>query len=112
MDVGAEGELMGEEDEGGIRFTFKIPPGFASPTSPPSPSPIPRATTLKRFEGPAKDAKYSPSLSLGAGVTAYFIVNIYDGPRSSCLPQWIMKLASAPTFIPQPVMRARASSSM
>lgn len=31
MDIGVEDEFIGEEDEGRIRFTFKIPPGFASP---------------------------------------------------------------------------------
>jgi len=122
LDVGAEDQFIGEEDEGGIRFTFKIPHGFASPESsetpsttpvtpvgqktvpfhepaiennddtpvffsvtspvsrarayPPSPSAIPRATALKRFELPityglsAKDtiryrARPYPFLSLG-----------------------------------------------
>jgi hypothetical protein len=161
MDVGAEDDFIGEEDEGGIRFTFKIPPGFSSPessetpsttpvltpvgqkpvlfhelaiendddtpfpfsvtppasrarASPPSPSGIPRATALKRFEGPAKDAKYSlssPSLQPPA-LLHTSPLNKYDGPRPSCLPQRITKPASAPTFIPQPATRARASSSM
>ncbi len=163
MGVGAEDEFIGEEDEGGIRFTFNIPPGFASPessetplpttpvltplglkpvpfhepsiednddtpfpfsltspfsrmrTSPPSPSAIPRATALKRFEGPAKDANYliSRSSSLQPPVSQHVSPsNKRDGPRPSCLPQRITKPTSAPTFIPQPSARTRASSSM
>jgi hypothetical protein len=162
MDVGTEDDFIGEEDEGGIRFTFKIPPGFASPessetpsttpvltpvgqkpvlfhepviennddtpfpfsvtspvsrarASPHSPSAIPRAIALKRFEGPAKDVKYSPSCSLSLQHPASQHTspsNKYDGPRPSCLPQRNTKPASAPTFIPQPAARARASSSM
>ena len=162
MDVDAEDEFIGEEDEGGIRFTFMIPPGFASPessetpsttpvltpvgqktspfhepaiennddipfpfsitslvsrprASPPSPSAIPRATVLKRFEGPAKDAKYSVSCSPLIQLPASQHTspsNTYDVPRPSCLPQRITKPASAPTYIPQPTMRVRASSSM
>ena len=158
MDVGAEDEFIGEEYEGGIRFTFKIPQGFATPessetpsttplltpvgqkavpfhepaiennddtpflfsvtppvsrarASPPSPSAIPRATALKRFEGPAKDAKYSPLLQAPASQHTS-LPNKYDGPRPSCLPQRITKPALAPTFIPQPAARVRASSSM
>ncbi|KAF8495155.1 hypothetical protein F5888DRAFT_1616016 [Russula emetica] len=160
--VGAGDEFIGEEDEGGIRFTFEIPPGFASSessetpsttpvltpvgqkpvlfhepaiennddtpfpfsvtspvsrarASPPSPSAIPRATALKRFEGPAKDAKYPPSYSPSLQSPASQHTspsNKYDGPRPSCLPQRITKPASAPTFIPQPATRARAASSM
>jgi hypothetical protein len=155
--VGAEDEFVGEEDEGGIRFIFKVPPGFTSPESsgtpsttpvrtpvpfyepaiensddatfpfsvtspvsrarlsPPSPSAIPRATALKRFEGPAKDAKYSPSCppSLQTPVSQHTSPpNKYDGLRPSCLPQRITKPVSVPTFIPQPATRARASSSM
>ncbi len=163
MDVDAEDEFVGEEDEGGIRFTFKIPPGFASPesseiplpttpvltsleqkslpfyepaikdiddapfpfsltspasrtrASPPSPSAIPRATALKRFEGPTKDAKYSPSRSSSLQPPASQHTSpshTYDDSRPSCLPQRTTKPALAPTFIPQPAMRARASSSM
>ena len=158
MDVGAEDEFIGEEDEGGIRFTFNIPPGFASPessetpsttpvltpvgqktvlfhepaiennddipfsfsvtspvsrarASPPSPSSIPRATALKRFEGPVKDAKYSPSSQPPASQKTS-PSNNYNDPRPSCLPQRITKPASAPTYIPQPATRVRASSSM
>ncbi|KAH9030241.1 hypothetical protein EDB83DRAFT_2554988 [Lactarius deliciosus] len=96
-----EDSFVGEEDEGGIRFKFEIPPAFIAPAqtpspitpqtrkpvpfcelssedddaaftfpsaslvsrktaSPPSPSAIPRATVLKRFEGPARNAKPSP----------------------------------------------------
>jgi hypothetical protein len=158
----AEDVFIGEEDEGGIRFTFRIPSGFASPESsetpsttpvrtpvgqksmpfhepaiensddapfpfsvtspvsrarlsPPSPSAIPRATALKRFEGPAKDAKYSPSCppSLQTPTSQHTsLSNKYDGPRPSCLPQRITKPSSVPTFIPQPATRARGSSSM
>jgi hypothetical protein len=161
-DVGTEDEFIGEEDEGGIRFTFKVPPGFASPessetpsttpvltpvgqklvpfhepaiennddtpfpfsvtspvsrarASPPSPSAIPRATALKRFEGPAKDAQCSPSCSPSLQPPASQHTSPsskYDGPRPSCLPQRITKPASAPTFIPQPATRVRASTSM
>ena len=163
-DVAAEDVFIGEEDEGGIRFTFKVPPGFASPessgtppttpvltpvgqnpvpfhepaiensddasipfsmtspvsrtrASPPSPSAIPRATALRRFEGPTKDAKYSPSCppSSQPPVSQHSSPspsNKYDGPRPSCLPQRITNPASAATFIPQPATRARASSSM
>jgi hypothetical protein len=162
MDIGTEDEFIGEEDEGGIRFTFKIPSGFTSPASsetpsttpvltpvgqkpvlfhepaiennddapfpfsvrspvsrargsPPSPSAIPRATALKRFEGPAKDAKYSSSCSPSSQAPASKHTSPsdkYDGPRPSCLPQRITKPASAATFIPQPATRARVSSSM
>jgi hypothetical protein len=158
MDVSAEDEFSGEVDEGGIRFTFNIPPGFASPessetplltpvgrepvpfhepaieddddtpfpfsvtshvcrkrASPPSPSAIPRATALKRFESPDKDAKYSlsrfsplqPPASQHKSPS-----NKYEGARPSCLPQRITKPVLAPTFIPQPAARASVSSSM
>lgn len=157
MDVSAEDEFTGEVDEGGIRFTFKIPPGFASPessetplpttpvltplerepvlfhesaieddddtrfpfsvtshvsskhTSPPSPSAIPRATALKRFERPDKDAKYSLSRFSPVQPPAS---NKYGGCRPSCLPQRITKPVLAPTFIPQPAGRAPVASSM
>ena len=159
----AEDEFTGEVDEGGIKFTFKIPPGFASPessestspttpvltplerepisfhepaiegdddthfpfpvtsrvsrtrVSPPSPSAIPRATALKRFEGPVKDAKYSMSRSSPSHSPASpdtLPSNKYDGSRPSCLPQRITKPVLAPTFIPQPATRGRVSSSM
>jgi len=48
MDVDAEDEFVGEEDEGGIRFTFKIPPGFASPES--SEIPLPTTPVLTSLE--------------------------------------------------------------
>ncbi|KAI0288234.1 hypothetical protein BC826DRAFT_1039345 [Russula brevipes] len=148
--VGAE--FIGEEDEGGIKFTFNLPPAFASPessqtpspttpvltssvrnpvpyyepaseddedipfsfpvvslvsrarASPPSPSAIPRATALKRFERPAKDTKFSPSCASPS--------NNRGSPRPSCLPQPITKATSAPTFIPQPAVKTFVSSSM
>jgi hypothetical protein len=145
VDTGAEDEFIGEEDEGGIKFTFKVPPAFVSPessqspspttppsvhksmpyyepaiedddqntfplrivspasrtrTSPPSPSSIPRATALKRFEGPAKDAKFSPCTS--PSPPRISPSNPRGGSRPSFLPQPIMKAASVPTFIPQP----------
>jgi hypothetical protein len=163
MDVSAEDDFTGEVDEGGIRFTFKIPPGFASPessettspttpeltplerervpfhepaiegdddtpfpfpvtshvprtrASPPSPSAIPRATSLKRFEGPVKDVKYSLSRSSPSQSPASHDTlpsNKYDGSRPSCLPQRITKPVLVPTFIPQPATRGRVSSSM
>ncbi|KAH9962418.1 hypothetical protein BC827DRAFT_1267034 [Russula dissimulans] len=161
MDSGSDDEFVGEEDEGGIKFTFKIPSAFASPessqtpspttpvhtplerkhvpyyetaiedddatpfsfpapppvacthTSPPSPSAIPRATALKRFEGPAKNAKFSPSrVPLSPPVVSSQISppNKRGGPRPSFLPQPITKTVSAPTFIPQPSTKALASS--
>jgi hypothetical protein len=148
----AGAEFMGEEDEGGIKFTFNLPPAFASPessqtpspttpvltssarnpvpyyepaneddedipfsfpvvslisrarASPPSPSAIPRATALKRFEGPAKDTKFSSSRASP--------LNNRGSPRPSFLPQPITKAASAPTFIPQPAAKTFVSSSM
>jgi len=163
MDSGTEDEFIGEEDEGGIKFTFKIPPAFASPessqtpspttpvltpvhkpmpyyepaneddyhtpfpfpvaspasctrSSPPSPSSIPRATALKRFEGPAKDAKFSPprtSRSPPSPASPRISpTNLRGGSRPSFLPQPITKTVSAPTFIPQPKTKAGVSSSM
>ena len=161
MDVSAEDEFTGEVDEGGIRFTFNIPPGFTSPgssettlpttpvltplerepvpfhepaiegdddtpfpffvtshvsrtrASPPSPSAIPRATALKRFEGPFNDAKYSFSRSSPLqSLASQHALPSNNGSRPSCLPQRITKPVLAPTFIPQPATRARVSSSM
>jgi hypothetical protein len=152
MDVSVEDVFIGEADEGGIRFTFNVPAGFASPESsetplpttpvlfhepaiegdddapfsfpatshdsrmrgsPPSPSAIPRATALKRFEGPAKDAKYSlPRSSPLQPSASQHTSNKLDSSRPSCLPQRITKPVLAPTFIPQPATRARVSSSM
>ena len=163
MDSGTEDEFIGEEDEGGIKFTFKIPPAFTSPessqtpspttpvltpvhqpmpyyepaneddyhtpfpfpvasppsrtrSSPPSPSSIPRATALKRFEGPAKDAKFSPPRTSRSPPSAasprISPTNLRGGSRPSFLPQPITKTVSAPTFIPQPTTKAGVSSSM
>ena len=160
MDVSAEDEFTGEVDEGGIRFTFKIPPGFASPessetplpttpvltplerepvlfhesaieddddtpfpfpvtspvshkrASPPSPSAIPRATALKRFERPDKDVKHSLSRFSPTQLPQPPSSNKQDDSRPSCLPQRITKPVLAPTFLPQPAVRAPVSSSM
>lgn len=163
MDLGGDDEFIGEEDEGGIKFTFKIPSAFASPessqtpspttpeltplerkpvpyyesaiednddtsfcfpvvsrvprprVSPPSPSAIPRATALRRFEGPAKDPKFSPSCTSPSPPPASSHVSPskkQGGSRPSFLPQPITKTVSAPTFIPQPATKARVSSSM
>ena len=149
VEAGTEDEFIGEEDEGGIKFTFKIPSPFVSPessqtpspttpermpyyepvteaeddghspfpfpvvrpasrtrTSPPSPSSIPRATALKRFEGLAKDAKFSPRAPTSSPS------NMRGGSRPSFLPQPITKSVSAPTFIPQPTTKASPCSSM
>jgi len=145
VNTGVEDEFIGEEDEGGIKFTFKIPPAFISPessqspspttpppvhksmpyyepasedddqnpfplrivspasctrTPPPSPSSIPRATALKRFEGLAKDAKFSPCTS--PSPPRISPSNPRGGSRPSFLPQPITKTVSVPTFIPQP----------
>jgi len=153
--TGTEDEFIGEEDEGGIKFTFKIPPTFVSPessqspspttppsvhnsmpyyepaseddeqtpfplhivyptsrtrTSPPSPSSIPRAIALKRFEGLAKDAKFSPRASPSPPRNSPS--NTRGGSRPSFLPQPITKAVSVPTFIPQPTTNASASSNM
>ena len=153
-------EFVGEEDEGGIKFTFNIPSAFASPASsptpspstpplarttvpyyepaieddddmhfsfpaaplvsrasasPPSPSGIPRATALKRFEGSAKDAKSSPSRispSLPVALSHNSPSSKRGGTRPSFIPQPIAKAVAAPTFISQPTTKARASSSM
>jgi hypothetical protein len=153
-------EFVGEEDEGGIKFTFNIPSAFASPASsptpspttpplartpvpyyepaieddddihfsfpaapsvsrgsasPPSPSGIPRATALKRFEGSAKDAKSSPSRispSLSVALSHNSPSSKRGGARPSFIPQPIAKAVAAPTFISQPTTKARASSSM
>ena len=146
VNTGAEDVFIGEEDEGGIKFTFNIPPAFISPessqspspttpppvhksmpyyepasedddqnsfslrivspasrtrTSPPSPSSIPRATALKRFEGLAKDAKFSPCAS--PSPPRISPSNPRGGSRPSFLPQPITKVVSVPTFIPQPI---------
>ena len=163
-----EDEFVGEEYEGGIKFTFNIPPAFASPvssqtpspTTPPehtplappksvpyyepaienddddspltfptaplvsctgasptqSPSGIPRATALRRFEGPAKDAKSSPprvALSPPAALPHIALSSKRGGVRPSFIPQPVAKTGVAvPTFIPQPATKARACSSM
>jgi hypothetical protein len=156
MDAGTEDGFIGEEDEGGIKFIFKIPSPFVSPessqtpspttpermplghkpmpyyepvteaedddhtpfpfpvvrlaprsrASPPSPSSIPRATALKRFEGLAKDAKFSSRAPTSSPS------NMRGGLRPSFLPQPITKSVSAPTFIPQPTTKASSCSSM
>jgi len=160
MDSGLDDEFIGEEDEGGIKFTFKIPSAFASPessqtpspttpvhtplvrkhvpyyetaiedddatpfsfpipppvsctrTSPPSPSAIPRATALKRFEGPAKSSPPRVSPSPPAVSSQISPSNKRGGPRPSFLPQPITRTVSAPTFIPQPATKALVSPSM
>ena len=136
----AEDVFFGEEDEGGIKFTFKIPPTFASSTpspttpharkpvpfcelatededtaftfplvsrkaaSPPSPSAIPRATMLKRFEGPTRDAKHSPPRASPSPPTSSRHGSPLGsgGARPSFLPSPTVKTITPPTFIPQP----------
>jgi hypothetical protein len=123
-----EDRFVGEEDEGGIKFTFEIPHAFTSPASPttprvptprkpvpfceelasedddtafsfplksaspPTPSAIPRATVLKRFEGPAKRASPSPPATSSRH------------GRPSFLP---LKTIAPPTFIPHPSTKMR-----
>ena len=135
--------FIGEEDEGGIKFTFQIPPAFTSPArtpspttprvptsqtrkpvpfceltsededsafsfpsaslvsrkaaTPPSPSAIPRATVLKRFEGPAREAKHSSPHTPPSPLS-----NCSGGARPSFLPHPAVKTIAPPTFIPQP----------
>ncbi|KAH9967723.1 hypothetical protein BGW80DRAFT_675195 [Lactifluus volemus] len=130
-----EDEFVGEEDEGGIKFTFNdtsrahlmappksvpyyepaienddddtpLPLTFptmplvscksASPTQ--SPSGIPRATALRRFEGPAKDAKSSPprvSLSPLAALPHIAQSSKRGGVRPSFIPQPVAKTGVA-----------------
>jgi len=143
-----EDMFFGEEDEGGIKFTFEIPPTFTSsaqtpspttpqvPTSqtrkpvpfcelasedddaafsfpsasfvsrktasPPSPSAIPRATVLKRFEGPSKNAKLSSSPPAASSENGSPLSNRSGGARPSFLPHPTVKTTAPPTFIPQP----------
>ncbi|KAI0296061.1 hypothetical protein B0F90DRAFT_1747672 [Multifurca ochricompacta] len=159
-------EFVGEEDEGGITFTFKVPPASPSPASsqtpspttpqvsallarepipyyepasedddetafsfpatffvprmsnsPPSPSAIPRATILKRFEGPAKEARFSPPRASPSPPTALAHVTPLSrrgSARPSFIPQPTTKTTfTPPTFIPQPTTRTgRITSSM
>ena len=132
-----EDVFVGEEDEGGIKFTFEIPPAFTtstpSPTtpqtrkpvpfceladedddraftfplvsrktaSPPSPSAIPRATVLKRFEGPARDTKLSPPRASPSPPAASSRHGSLLG-NGAARPSPIVKTIAPPTFIPQP----------
>ncbi|KAH8996978.1 hypothetical protein EDB86DRAFT_3076906 [Lactarius hatsudake] len=144
----AEDMFVGEEDEGGIKFKFEIPPAFISPAqtpspitpqtrkpvpfcelssededaaftfpsaslvsrktaSPPSPSAIPRATVLKRFEGPTRNAKPSPPRATPSPPAASSrngspLSDRSGGARPSFLPHPTVKPIAAPTFIPQP----------
>ncbi|KAH9168915.1 hypothetical protein EDB89DRAFT_1551895 [Lactarius sanguifluus] len=144
----AEDLFVGEEDEGGIKFKFEIPPAFISSAqtpspitpqtrkpvpfcelssedddatftfpsaslvsrktaSPPSPSAIPRATVLKRFEGPARNAKPSPPRATPSPPAASSrngspLSDRSGGARPSFLPHPTAKPIAAPTFIPQP----------
>ncbi|KAH9057730.1 hypothetical protein EDB87DRAFT_1685894 [Lactarius vividus] len=144
----AEDLFVGEEDEGGIKFKFEIPPAFISPAqtpspttpqtrkpvpfcelssedddapftfpsaslvsrktaSPPSPSAIPRATVLKRFEGPARNAKPSPPRATPSPPAASSrngspLSDRSGGARPSFLPHPTVKPIAPPTFIPQP----------
>ncbi|KAH9021326.1 hypothetical protein EDB84DRAFT_1565364 [Lactarius hengduanensis] len=145
----AEDLFVGEEDEGGIKFKFEIPPhafvssaqtpspitpqtrkpvpfcelssedddaAFTFPSaslvsrktaSPPSPSAIPRATVLKRFEGPARNAKHSPPRATPSPPAASSrngspLSDRSGGARPSFLPHPTVKPIAAPTFIPQP----------
>ncbi|KAI0260930.1 hypothetical protein BC834DRAFT_845850 [Gloeopeniophorella convolvens] len=137
----ADGEFVGERDEGGIKFTFAVPPfsvrsrspspspelaktprkpvpyiepaaeeddlafTFPRPRTPSSPSAIPRATALKRFESPTKSRlplrtspSSSPTTPPRKGVAA----------RPSLIPQPASATRlPAPTFIPQPVALAK-----
>ncbi|KAH8984608.1 hypothetical protein EDB92DRAFT_1950669 [Lactarius akahatsu] len=144
----AEDLFVGEEDEGGIKFKFEIPPTFVSSAqtpspitpqtrkpvpfcelssedddaaftfpsaslvsrktaSPPSPSAIPRATVLKRFEGPARNVKPSPPRATPSPPAASSrngspLSDRSGGARPSFLPHPTVKPIAAPTFIPQP----------
>ncbi|KAI9510968.1 hypothetical protein F5148DRAFT_1281329 [Russula earlei] len=157
LDSGGDDEFVGEKDEGGIKFTFKIPSAFASPessqspspmtpvlqslvhepvpyhetaidsdddapfplpipspvshtrASPPSPSAIPRATALKRFERPAKFCLSPVSLSPPAVSSHIPPSTKRCDTRPSFLPQPITKAVPAPTFIPQPASKAPSS---
>jgi hypothetical protein len=161
----AENGFVVEEDEGGIKFMFNIPPAFASspvssrtpsPTTPPvltplsckpllyhepaieddndtpfslptaplvsrtsasplSPSGIPRATVLRRFEGPTKDAnsppsRVSPSPPLASPHTSPSSKR--GCARPSFIPQPVVKTVAVPTSTPQPATKAQAASSM
>jgi hypothetical protein len=104
------------EDDDGVPFHFPVMSHVSRTRgSPPSPSAIPRATALKRFEGPDKDSKYSLSRfsPLQPSASQHTLPpNKCDGSRPSCLPQRITKPVLAPTFIPQPTTKAREFSSM
>jgi hypothetical protein len=158
----AEDDFVGEEYEGGIKFTFNIPPALASPVSsqtpspvtppmltplarksvpyyepaiehdddtpfsfpaapfvsctsasPSSPSGIPRATVLRRFEGPAKDTKSPPSRVSSSPPAASQLMSPLSkrgNVRPSFIPQPVAKTVAV--SIPQPATKARASSSM
>jgi hypothetical protein len=136
-----EDVFVGEEDEGGIKFTFEIPSAFASsmstPTtrkpvpfcevaseddddsaftfpaaslisrksaSPPSPSAIPRATVLKRFEGSAKlsSPRTTPSPPAAASSRHGTRPPFFPHPTATA-----KTIASPPTFIPQPSSKVR-----
>ena len=136
-DADAEDVFVGEEDEGGIKFTFEIPSSFTSTTttpttrkpvpfcevasededdtsmftfpvvsrksaSPPSPSAIPRATVLKRFEGSAK-----PSSSPRTTPSPPAAASSKHGARPQFLPHLTKTIAAPPTFIPQPSSKVR-----
>ncbi|KAN0131044.1 hypothetical protein V8E53_011177 [Lactarius tabidus] len=140
-DEPAEDVFIGEEDEGGIKFTFEIPSAFTStstpttrkpipfcedptgddddstftfpaaslvsrskPPSPPSPSAIPRATVLKRFEGSVKLSSPRTTPSPPAAASSR------HGTRPTFLPHpnaTANTIASPPTFIPQPSSKVR-----
>jgi hypothetical protein len=104
------------EDDNHTPFPFPAVALASRPrASPTSPSSIPRATALKRFEGLAKDAKFSPRASSSPPSLASPRVspsNMRGGSRASFLPQPISKSISAPTFIPQPMTKASSCSSM
>ncbi|KAI9455788.1 hypothetical protein BJY52DRAFT_1188205 [Lactarius psammicola] len=87
-------ELASEDDD--TAFSFPSASLVSRKTaSPPSPSSIPRATVLKRFEGPTKNAKLSPP-------RASPLSDRSGGTRPSFLPHPTVKTTAPPTFIPQP----------
>ena len=168
-----DSEILGEEVDGGIRFTFTIPPQFDSPPSteyvktpspPPhrkpvpfyelssdedsfslpqslftspvsehvkletpycqsptrqgkrSPSSIPRATSLKRFDTPTKlpapvfttsdQISFVTPPSQRGGARPSFIPQ----PSASPLPVSKQNVLSPPTFVPQPQRQIHAAS--
>ncbi|OBZ71770.1 hypothetical protein A0H81_08200 [Grifola frondosa] len=96
-------EFVGEEDEGGIKFTFTPPPSFYEDTSAPDvPSmPVPTNSSVSESAGEAEDNSsfMFPQLHSPQRAPGYSSIPRFTPPKPSSLPVHVFS-TSTPVKIP------------